>query len=78
MKAFTIYPKEKRDLCTLLDKLKLYGECNCDFPTFVKIYEEWHTKTFPERPINTSPASFRGDWLVDFIKYIANYDIKGR
>ena len=75
MKAFTIYPKEKRDLGILLGKLKNYGECNCDFNTFVKIYDEWHLKNFPGCPIATNTTGFRNDWLVDFINYIANYDI---
>lgn len=78
MKAFTIYPKEKRELYALLEKLKIYGECNCDFVAFNKIYNEWHLKTFPGRPISTSSATFRGDLLVDFINYLANYEIKGR
>ena len=75
MKAFTLYPKKNRDLRYLLEKLKRYGECNCDFPTFAKIYEEWHLKTFPGCPVSTNTATFRGDWMVDFVNYIANYDI---
>ena len=78
MKAFTIYPKEQRSLITLIENLKKYGECNCDINTFAKIYNEWHLKTFPGCPVNTNSASFRGDWLVDFVNYIANYDIDRR
>lgn len=77
MKAFVLYPREKRDLYTLLDKLKLYGECNCDFEIFSKIYNEWHLKTFPGRPINNDTAIFRNDWLSSFINFLANYEIKG-
>ena len=78
MKAFRIYPKEQRDLLALIEKMKVYGECNCDIQTFGKIYEEWHLKTFPGCPVSTNSASFRGDWLVDFINFIANYEIGGR
>lgn len=78
VKAFTLYSKEQINLYALLDKLKIYGECNCDFQTFTKIYEEWHLKTFPGCPVSTTSSTFRGDWLISFVNFIANYEIDGR
>jgi hypothetical protein len=75
MKAFTLYPKEERDLCKLLEKMKNYGKMNCDFAEFCQIYNEWHIKTFPGTKISTDSANWRDDWFIDFINYITNRDI---
>lgn len=75
MKAFTLYPKGEIDLRQLLRSLQDYGELNCDFVTFTKLYEEWHTKTFPGVPVNTGSATFRNDWLIEFVTFLANKDI---
>lgn len=75
MKAMRIYSKDEIELRLLLEKLKNYGELNCDFPTFSKLYEEWHRKTFPGCPIDTSTATFREDWFLEFVKFLANKDI---
>lgn len=77
MKAFTLHPKGKRDLLILLEQLKNYGECNCNFNTFCKIYNEWHMVNFPGCEISTSSATFRSDWFTSFINFIANYEIPG-
>lgn len=75
MKAFTLYPSDRRNLNVLLDNLRKYGECNCDFNTFINIYNEWHIRNFPGRPINTGTINMRSDWLNDFINFIANYEL---
>lgn len=75
MKALRTYSKEETHLRQLLRKLNDYGELNCDFPTFSKLYEEWHQKTFPGCEINTMTAIFRDDWFLDFVNFLANKDI---
>lgn len=75
MKALTIYPKQEIHLRQLLKKLQDYGELNCDFNTFSKLYNKWHTKAFPGCPINTQSAIFRDDWFLDFVNFLANADI---
>ena len=75
MKALRTYSKEETHLLQLLRKLNDYGELNCDFPTFSKLYEEWHQKTFPGCEINTMTAIFRDDWFLDFVNFLANKDI---
>lgn len=40
MKALRTYSKGETHLRQLLRKLNDYGELNCDFPTFSKLYEE--------------------------------------
>lgn len=78
MKAFTLYPKEQRELMILLDSLRKYGQCNCDVDTFAKIYKEWHLEMFPGCPVNLTAVNFRGDWLSSFVNYISNYEIGGK
>lgn len=75
MKALTIYPNGEVHLRQLLRKLNDYGEINCDFPAFSKLYEEWHKKAFPGCPVNTRSAIFRDDWFLDFVNFLANKDI---
>ncbi len=75
MKALRTYSKEETHLRQLLRKLNDYGELNCDFPTFSKLYEEWHQKTFPGCEIDTMTAIFRDDWFLDFVNFLANKDI---
>lgn len=75
MKAFTMYSKEEVDLRLLLEKVKNYGQCNCDFQTFVKIYIEWHKDIFPGSPVSTGSANFRCDWFGSFLMYLTNYDL---
>lgn len=75
MKALRTYSKGETHLRQLLRNLNDYGELNCDFPTFSKLYEEWHQKTFPGCEINTMTAIFRDDWFLDFVNFLANKDI---
>lgn len=75
MKALTIYTKGEINLRKLLRKLQDYGELNCDFETFSKLYEEWHKKTFPGCSVNSMTAIFREDWFTEFVNFLANKDI---
>ncbi len=75
MKALTAYSKGEIHLRQLLRKLNDYGEINCDFPTFSRLYEEWHNKAFPGCPVNTMSAIFRDDCFLDFVNFLANKDI---
>lgn len=75
MKAFTPYSKEERNLRQLLRKMEDYGVLTCDFQTFNKIYCEWHEQDFPGRPISTFSALFREDWLLNFLNFLANYEV---
>jgi hypothetical protein len=76
VKAFTLYPKEKREFIILLDKLKNYGDCNCDVDTFIKIFNEWLQVTFPGCKIDIATSvNFRSDWFASFVNYIANYNM---
>lgn len=75
MKAFTIYPKSEIDLRRLLSKLQHVGQMNCDFPTFARIYEEWHKTAFPGVAVSTAGINMRDDWFVDFVNYLAKRDI---
>lgn len=75
MKAFTLYPKDQRNLNILIDNLKKYGNCNCDFDTFNEIYIKWHLETFPGVPVSTDTINYRSHWLTSFINYISNYDL---
>jgi len=75
MKAFTMYSKEEVDLRLLLEKVKNYGQCNCDFPTFIHIYVQWHNDVFPGQKVTTGSANFRSDWFGSFLMYLANYDL---
>jgi len=75
VKAFTLYPKGEIALRKLLDKLKLYGQMNCDFQRFFLIYNEWHQETFPGLPTSPNTANHRDDWFVDFLNYLINRDV---
>lgn len=75
MKAFTFYLKEEIEMRQLLRKLQDYGTCNCDFVTFVAIYQDWHLKAFPGTPVNFKAATFRDDWFKDFVEFLANKNI---
>ena len=75
MKAFTLYPKEERDLRKLLGKMKDYGTMNCSLDQFCQIYNEWHLKAFPGAKIDTWSANWRDDFFTDFINYIINRDV---
>ena len=75
MKAFTLYSKGEIDLRQLLRSLQDFGELNCDFVTFTKLYEEWHNKTFPSCPVNTMTAIFKDAWFLEFVNFLANKDI---
>lgn len=75
MKALTIYSKGEIHLRQLLRKIQDYGTINCDFETFVKLYEEWHLKAFPGCPIDITTVIFRDDWFSDFVNFLANKDI---
>lgn len=75
MKALTLYSKEEIHLRQLLRKLNDYGKINCDFPTFSKLYEEWHKKTFPGRPVDIATAMCRDDWFIEFVNFLANKNI---
>ncbi len=75
MRALTLYPTEEIQLRQLLRKLNDYGKINCDFPTFSKLYEEWHKQAFPGCRIDFTTAMFRDDWFLEFVKFLANKDI---
>ena len=76
MKAFILYSRNEIELRKALDKLKNYGKINCTFEQFNQIFVEWHEKTFPNCPVNIRTAFFRDDWFIDFVNFIANYEIK--
>lgn len=75
MKAFFPYTKDEANLRLLLSKLEKMGQMRCNFPTFCKAYNEWHCKTFPGISVNTSAVNFRDDWFLDFVRFLANYDV---
>jgi hypothetical protein len=72
MKAFTLYPKGEIELRKLLEKLKLYGQMNCDFKRFTQIYDEWHQETFPGLPTSPNTVNHRNDWFIDFLNFLTN------
>lgn len=76
MKAFTLYSPEEIHSRQLLRKLQDYGVPNFDdFETFLKLYAEWYTQTFPGCQINVRAALSRNDWFLEFVSFLANKDI---
>lgn len=75
MKAFYMYTKDEANLRLLLSKLENVGQMRCNFSTFCEVYAEWHRKTFPGVSVNTSTVNFRDDWLLDFVQFLANYEV---
>lgn len=75
MKALTLYPKEEMYFRKVLNDLKDYGNINCDYSTFMRLYSVWHTKNFPGRPISANTIYIRNDWFLEFVDYMANSDI---
>lgn len=75
MKAFKLFSNEEIELRKLLRKLQEYGEINCNFETFTKIYVDWFKITFPGRDFNPSIAINSDDWFLDFLKFLASKNI---
>ena len=75
MKAFTLYSKEQVDLMKLIDKIKVYGKVNCTLEEFTYIFTEWHKQAFPGAKVSICAATFRENWVIDFVKYLAQYEI---
>lgn len=75
MKALTAYPEREGNLRKLFRKVSDKGEINCDFPTFSKLYEEWHKISFPNSKINTMLAIVSDDLFLDFVNFLSNKDI---
>lgn len=75
MKAFEPYSKEERNLRILCRRLQDYGKVQCTFKQFNEIYCEWHLKAFKGCPVSTTTATFRNDWFLDFVNFLANYEI---
>jgi len=75
MKAFSLYPKEERGVRILLEKMKNYGQMNCSFEVFCRIYIEWHQNTFPGCEVTADTAIMRDDWFSGFVNYIINRDV---
>lgn len=75
MKAFCPYTKDEANLRELLSNLEKVGKINCDFTTFCRAYNEWHLKAFPGTPVSSAAVNFRRDWFIDFVNFLANYEV---